>query len=315
MPSLSKTAIAVLAAIACLGAARAQDFPTHPIRVIVGPGPDIVPRLLGPKMSDILGQPVVVEPRTGAGGVIAAQAVAAAPPDGHTLLQATASYTINTALQTSPLDLGRDFAPILLATTSPFVLLVHPSVPAKTLGELIAYAKANPGKLSFASGNTSGIVAGETLKRWAGIDLLHVPYKSTPPALEDIIAGRVSMMFADLTTAMPHVNAGALRALAVTRIKRSAVYPELPTLDEEGVTGFDLDAWAGIVAPARTPAEIVDRLNKELRVIIDDPAIRGRLKTVGFEAFSSSPGELGDFVKVQLGKWEKMVKESGVKPR
>ena len=195
------------------------------------------------------------------------------------------------------------------------ILVINPSIPANSFKELVAYAKANPGKLSFASGNTSGIVAGETLKRWAGIDLLHVPYKSTPPALEDIIAGRVSMMFADLTTAMPHVNAGALRALAVTRIKRSAVYPELPTLDEEGVTGFDLDAWAGIVAPARTPPEIVDRLNKELRGIIDDPAIRGRLKTVGFEAFSSSPGELGDFVKVQLGKWEKMVKESGVKPR
>jgi tripartite-type tricarboxylate transporter receptor subunit TctC len=192
------------------------------------------------------------------------------------------------------------------------MLVVNKNVPAKTVPELIAYAKANPGKLSYASGNTAGIVAGETLKHWGGFDALHVPYKSTPPALQDIIAGRISMMFADFTTAMPHVNAGELRALAQTRIKRSSIYPDLPTLDEEGIKGFDLDAWAGIVAPAGTPPEVVARLNTVLRKIIDDPATRARLKNVGFEGFSSSSDEFGGFIKAQLALWRRMVAESGV---
>jgi putative tricarboxylic transport membrane protein len=311
----------VAAAAAVHGALAADVYPSRPISLVnvfgAGSASDTLCRVLAVPFGAALKQPVVVENRPGADGALAATYVARQPADGYTLLMAT-----NSPLSADPFllkDLSydpiKDFVPVSRVGSFTLILVINPSIPANSFKELVAYAKANPGKLSFASGNTSGIVAGETLKRWAGIDLLHVPYKSTPPALEDIIAGRVSMMFADLTTAMPHVNAGALRALAVTRIKRSAVYPELPTLDEEGVTGFDLDAWAGIVAPARTPPEIVDRLNKELRGIIDDPAIRGRLKTVGFEAFSSSPGELGDFVKVQLGKWEKMVRESGVKPR
>jgi tripartite-type tricarboxylate transporter receptor subunit TctC len=193
--------------------------------------------------------------------------------------------------------------------------VINPNIPARSLKELVAYAKANPGKLSFASGNTAGIVAGETLKHWGGVDMLHVPYKSTPPALEDILGGRVSMMFADLTTAMPHVQAGTLRAITMTRIKRSSLFPELPTMDEEGMTGFDLDAWAGIVAPARVPPEIIARLNGELRKIIDDPAIRKRLTNVGFEAFSSSPEELGATIKVQLEKWGKMIADAGIQRR
>lgn len=319
---MSRLCLALIAAVAAVhGAFAADAYPSRPISLVnvfgAGSASDTLCRVIAAPFGAALKQPVVVENRPGADGALAATYVARQPADGYTLLMGT-----NSPLSADPFllkdlsyDPVKDFVPVSRVGSFTLILVINPSIPANSFKELVAYAKANPGKLSFASGNTSGIVAGETLKRWAGIDLLHVPYKSTPPALEDIIAGRVSMMFADLTTAMPHVNAGALRALAVTRIKRSAVYPELPTLDEEGVTGFDLDAWAGIVAPARTPAEIVDRLNKELRVIIDDPAIRGRLKTVGFEAFSSSPGELGDFVKVQLGKWEKMVKESGVKPR
>jgi tripartite-type tricarboxylate transporter receptor subunit TctC len=194
------------------------------------------------------------------------------------------------------------------------MLVIHPSIPAKNMKELMAYAKANPGRLSFASANTSGIVAGETLKHWAEIDLLHVPYKSAPPALQDLIAGRVSMMFTDLTTGLPHVQSGALRALAVTRLQRSSLFPELPTMDEAGVTGFDMDSWAGIVAPAGTPAEIVTRLNTELRKIIDSPDIKKMLGRVGFEAFSSSPKEMEDTIKVQLGKWGKMVKDAGIHP-
>src|SRR4029077_20665032 len=233
---------------------------------------------------------VVVETRPGANGALAALYVARSAPDGYTLFMSTNSphSAVPFLMKNVAYDPVKDFTAVTRMGSYTLMLCVNPGIPAKSVKELIAYAKANPGKLSFASANTSGIVAGETLKHWAGIDMLHVPYKSPPPALEDIMAGRVSMMFTDLTTGMPHVRAGTLRALAVTRIKRSALFAELPTMDEVGVEGFDLDSWAGIVAPARTPPEIVTRLNGELRKIIDDPDIKGKLKNVGFEAFSSS---------------------------
>jgi tripartite-type tricarboxylate transporter receptor subunit TctC len=193
------------------------------------------------------------------------------------------------------------------------MIVVHPSLPIHSLAEMVAYAKANPGKLSFASGNTAGIVALATINRWAGTDILHVPYKTTPPALQDVMAGRVSMMLADFTTASPHVKAGALRAIAVSRIKRSSLFPELPTVDEAGLTGFDLDTWAGFVAPARTPPAIVTRLNTELRKVIDSPEVKAKFRNVGFEGFSSTPEELGDYIKVQLGMWGKMIKDAGIR--
>ena len=208
----------------------------------------------------------------------------------------------------------KDFTPVTRVGSFTLMLVVNPSLPVKTVKDLIEYAKANPGKLSFASANTSGIVAGETLMHWAEIDMLHVPYKSTPPAIQDVLAGRVSMMFADLTTGMPHVRSGALRALAVTRIKRSALLPELPTLDEAGVTGFDMDSWAGIVAPAGTPSAIVTQLNTELRKIIETPDVKSSLGKVGFEAFSSAPGEFEGFIKVELDRWGKMVRDAGIQP-
>jgi len=194
------------------------------------------------------------------------------------------------------------------------MLVTHPSIPAKTVKELIENAKANPGKLSYASGNTSGVVAGATLAHWAEIDLLHVPYKSAPQAIQDLLAGRVSMMFNDFTTSIPHVRAKTLNALAVTRIKRSSLFPELPTMDEAGVEGFDMDSWAGIFAPANTPQPIVTQLNTELRKIIDSPETKQKLRSAGFEAFSSSPKELDDFVKAQLAKWGRMVKDPGIQP-
>jgi tripartite-type tricarboxylate transporter receptor subunit TctC len=217
-------------------------------------------------------------------------------------------------MKSPPYDAVKDFTPITRVGSFTLMLVINPSIPAKSMKELIDYTKANPGKLSFASANTSGIVAGETLKHWAEIDLLHVPYKSTPPALQDLIAGRVSMMFTDLTTGLPHVQSGALRALAVTRLQRSSLFAELPTMDEAGVTGFDMDSWAGIVAPAGTPPAIVTRLNAELRKIIDSPDIKKVLGRVGFEAFSSSPQEMQDTIKLQLGKWGKMVKDAGIQP-
>ena len=194
------------------------------------------------------------------------------------------------------------------------MLVLHPDVPATSIPELIAYAKAHPGKLSFASGNASGVVAGETLKAWAGINLVHVPYRSTPPAVNDVLGGRVSMMFIDLTSGLPHVRANALRALAVTRMQRSTLFPELPSLHEAGVTNFDMDSWMGVFAPAHTPPDIVTRLNAELRKIVDNPEIKARIGTLGFEAFSSTPAELGGFVKVQLDKWTRMIRDAGIEP-
>jgi tripartite-type tricarboxylate transporter receptor subunit TctC len=211
-------------------------------------------------------------------------------------------------------DAVKDFAPITRVGSFTLMLVVNPKLPIHSVKDLVAYAKANPGKLSFASGNTAGIVGGYTLSKWADINIVHVPYKTTGPALEDIMAGRVSMMFADFTTAMPHVQAGALRPLAISRIKRSKLYPDLPTMDEAGVKGFNLDAWGGLVAPAGTPPDVIAKLNGALRKIIDSPEVQAKFKNIGFEGFSSTPEEFGDYIKTELVAWKKMVEDAGIKP-
>jgi len=302
----------------CSAALYADDYPTRPITMVAvfGPGSasDTICRILADKFSPAIGQPVVVVDKPGVDGALAADYVRHQPPDGYTLLMAT-----NSPLSADPFlhkdvkyDPVKDFTPVTRVGSFTLMLVVDPKLPIHSLKELIDYAKANPGKLSFASGNTAGIVAGDTLAHWAGINLIHVPYNSTPPALEDIIAGRVSMMFADFTTAMPHVAAHTLRALAVTRIKRSSLFPDLPTMDEAGIKGFNLDAWAGLVAPAGTPPEIVAKLNKTLRPIIDSPQVQAKFKNVGFEGFSSTPDELGDYIKTQLVEWKKMVTDANI---
>ncbi|HTV37351.1 MAG TPA: tripartite tricarboxylate transporter substrate binding protein [Xanthobacteraceae bacterium] len=302
----------------CSAALYADDYPTRPITMVAvfGPGSasDTICRILADKFSPAIGQPVVVVDKPGVDGALAADYVRHQPPDGYTLLMAT-----NSPLSADPFlhkdvkyDPVKDFTPVTRVGSFTLMLVVDPKLPIHSLKELIDYAKANPGKLSFASGNTAGIVAGDTLAHWAGINLIHVPYNSTPPALEDIIAGRVSMMFADFTTAMPHVAAHTLRALAVTRIKRSSLFPDLPTMDEAGIKGFNLDAWAGLVAPAGTPPNIIAKLNKTLRPIIDSPQVQAKFKNVGFEGFSSTPDELGDYIKTQLVEWKKMVTDANI---
>jgi tripartite-type tricarboxylate transporter receptor subunit TctC len=299
---------------------RAQNYPSKPISLVAvfGPGSasDTICRVIAQPLGVALKETVIVENRPGANGALAALYTARAAPDGYTLLMAT-----NSPLSAAPFlmknvsyDPVADFTPVTRVGSFTLMLVLNPSVPAKTVKELLEYAKAHPGTLSFASANTSGVVAGETLKHWAQIDMLHVPYKSSPPAIQDVLAGRVSMMFTDLTTGLPHVRSGAVRALAVTRVHRSSLFPELPTLDEAGVSGFDMDSWAGIVAPAHTPPEIVGLLSQELRKIIDSPDTKSTLGKVGFEAFSSSPLEFEDFIKLQLGKWGKMVKDAGIQP-
>jgi tripartite-type tricarboxylate transporter receptor subunit TctC len=209
-------------------------------------------------------------------------------------------------------DPVKDFVPITRVGSFTLMLVINPNLPIHSVKEMIDYGKANPGKLTFATGNTAGIVALERIKHDTGISMLHVPYKSTPPALEDIIAGRVSMMLADFTTAMPHVSAGTLRPLAVSRIRRSALFPDLPTMDEAGIEGFNLDTWAGLVAPAGTPPQIVTKLNGALRKIIDSPEAQAQFKNIGFEGFSSTPEELDDFIKAQLALWGKMIKDANI---
>jgi tripartite-type tricarboxylate transporter receptor subunit TctC len=299
---------------------NAQGYPNKPITIIVpfGPGSatDTITRVVAQPLGVALKQTVVVETRPGANGALAALFVARAAPDGYTLFMSTNSphSAVPFLMKNVAYDPIKDFVPVTRMGSYTLMLVLHPSVPANNVKELMAHAKSNPGKLSYASANTSGVVAGATLAHWAELDLLHVPYKSSPPAIQDLLAGRVSMMFNDFTTSIPHVRANTLKALAVTRIKRSSLFPELPTMDEAGVTGFDMDSWAGVFAPANTPPEIVTQLNSELRKIIDSDETKAKLRNVGFEAFSSSPSELGDFVKVQLGKWGKMVKDAGIQP-
>ncbi len=285
---------------------------------VFGPGSasDTICRIIGDKLSPMLGQPVVVEDRPGADGALAALYVHHQPADGYTLLMGT-----NSPLSADPFihkdinyDPIKDFVPITRVGSFTLMLVVNTKLPIHSIKELVDYAKANPGKLTYASGNTAGIVGMETLKHWAEVSILHVPYKTTAPALEDIIAGRVSMMFADFTSAMPHVAAGTIRPLAVSRIKRSALYPDLPTMDEAGIKRFNLDAWAGLVAPTGTPPEVVTELNVALRKVIDSPEVQAKFKNVGFEGFSSTPRELGDYMKAEIVEWGKMVKDAGIRP-
>jgi tripartite-type tricarboxylate transporter receptor subunit TctC len=314
--------LAIIFAAAVIGSfsslLRADDYPTRPITLIAvfGPGSasDTICRIIADKLSPILGQPIVVEDRPGADGALAALYVHHQPADGYTLLMGT-----NSPLSADPFihkdinyDPIKDFVPITRVGSFTLMLVVNPTLPIHSVKELLDYAKANPGKLTYASGNTAGIVGMETIKKWAEISILHVPYKTTAPALEDIMAGRVSMMFADFTSAMPHVAAGTIRPLAISRIKRSKLYPDLPTLDEAGIKGFNLDAWAGLVAPTGTPPQIVTKLNTALRKVIDSPDVQSKFKNVGFEGFSSTPEELGDYIKAEVVEWGKMVKDAGI---
>ena len=301
-------------------ATHADNYPSKPITIVVpfgpGSGTDVVTRTIAQPLGAAFKQTIVIENKQGANGAIGATQVARSAPDGHTLFMSTnsphsAAPSLNKSIAYDPI---KDFAPVSRIGSFTFMLLVNPAIPVRTISELIAYCKANPGKLSYASGNTSGIVAGETLKHSTGIDIIHIPYKTVPQALNDVLGGRVSMIFTDLTPGLPHVRAGALRPLAVTRLKRSTLVPDVPSLDEAGVSGFDMDSWAGLFAPAATPKEIITRLNVEVRKIIDEHEMKARIAAMGFEAFSSSPEELGEFVKAQLVKWTDMIKDAGIEP-
>jgi tripartite-type tricarboxylate transporter receptor subunit TctC len=300
--------------------AQAQPYPNRPITLIVpfgaGSGTDAVARIVAQGLSVALKQNIIVENRPGGNGAIAAAYVARAAPDGYTLFMSTNSphSAAPFLMKNVGYDAARDFAPVSRVGSFTLMLVINPALPIKSVPELIAYAKANPGKLSFGSGNTSGIIAGETLKHWAGIDVLHVPYKSVPPALTDVLGGRISMAFTDLTPGLPHVRSGALRSLAVTRKARSKLLPDVPSFHEAGITDFEVDSWAALFAPANTPPDVITLLNAEARRVIDDPQVNAQIANIGFEAFSSTPDELGDFVRSQLVKWSRMTRDAGIEP-
>ncbi len=314
-------AVALFALIfaALTSAAPAQTaYPSRTITLVLpfaaGSGTDTTTRIISQHLGAALGVGIVVDNKPGANGMIAATYVARAAPDGYTLFVTTnTTHSANPyLLKTLTYDPVKDFTPIARTGDLPFMLVVHPEVPAKTVAELVAYAKANPGKLTYASGSSSAIVSGATFAHNAGIDMLHVPYKSSPPAMNDVIGGRITMMFTDVLTGLPHVNGNALRALAVTTKDRSPLVPNLPSMQEAGVPDFDITSWQGYFGPANLPKEIVTRLNAEIRKIVEKPEIKTQLATLGMDAFSGTPEELAAFVGDQLVLWEKLIKNAGI---
>lgn len=319
-----RTLVAALMALPAgalpLGAQAADNYPSRPIRLVVpfaaGSGTDAVARITAKELGDALGQNVVVDNRPGANGAIAAELVAQAAPDGYTLFMTTnTTHSANPSLMKKlPYDPIKDFTPVARMGNLPFMLVINPKLPVKTVGELIAYAKAHPG-MSYASGNSTGIVSGATLGRLAHIDLLHVPYKSTPPAMTDVIAGQVPMMFVDVAAGIANVKAGKMRALAVTTAQRSRLLPDLPPLaDTPELKGFDITSWNGVFAPARTPQPIVERLNRELSKIASSKDVAPKFEALGFEAFGQTPQQFTAFVNSELVKWSRLVKDAGIQP-
>jgi tripartite-type tricarboxylate transporter receptor subunit TctC len=300
--------------------ARAQAYPTRPVRIVAafaaGGGVDITARLIGQWLSDRLGQSFVVENRPGAGGNIGTEAVVNAPPDGHTLLLATVPNAVNTTLyERLNFNFIRDTTPVAGIIRVPMVLLVHPSVPAKTVLELIAYAKANPGKVNMASAGSGSAphMAGELFNFMAGVKMVHVPYRGQGPALSDLLGGQVQVFFATTPGTSDFIRTGRLRALAVTTPTKTEVFSELPRLGDF-VPGYEASQWYGMAAPKNTPVEIIDRLNREINAALTDPAMRTKFTEIGGEPLAGSPSEFGRFIAEETDKWSKVVKFTGLKP-
>lgn len=302
------------------GTAAAQAYPAKSIRVVVpfapGGATDLTARLVGQKMNDSFKQTVVIDNRPGAGGVIGADIVARAAPDGYTVLLASpAEIAVLPHLQKMPYNVDKDFAPVSLAVSTPLILVVHPSLPVKTVKELIAFAKARPGQLSYASAGTGGVqhLAGELLKIAAKIDMVHVPYKGAGPVMPDLIGGQVPMFFSGMPPAMPHVRAGKLRPLAVTTTTRSPAAPEVPAMIEAGVPGFDISNWFAYFVPAGTAPDIIAKLNAEIVRALKLPDVKSKLANVGAEVVGTTPEELAKFVRSESDKFAQLIRQSGAK--
>jgi tripartite-type tricarboxylate transporter receptor subunit TctC len=314
-------ALAFAALAFTAGPAAAQTYPTKPIKVIVpyppGGGTDVVARILSEPLSAELGQPIIIDNRGGAAGNVGTDIAAKAPADGYTLLLTLSSHTINPKLYPKlPFDVEQDFASISLAAMIPQILVVHPSVPANNVKELIALAKAQPGKLNYASVGTGspGHIAGELFKLRTGVDIVHIPYKGGGPAVTDILGGQVQLLFVSMPAVWQHVKAGKVRAIAVTSAKRSLTAPDVPTIAESGVADVVVDSWYGLFAPAKTPPAITARLNAAMVKVLENPQIKEKLFAQGAEAAPSTPAEFDRVIKEELAKWEYVIRAANIKP-
>ena len=300
-------------------AALGQAYPAKPVRMIAASSPgsavDIVARIVAQKLGEQLGQQVVVDNRAGAGGNLGAELAAKAAPDGYTLFMGTPAHAINTGLYRKlNYDLIRDFAPVTQVTSGQYVVVVHPSLPVKSIRELIALARAKPGQLNYASAGSGNAthLAGELFASAARIKLVHVPYKGSGPAVTDLVGGQVQLMFANLVAALPQVKTGRLKALAVTGQTRAAAAPELPTVIEAGVPGYTVISWFGVLVPAATPRELIMKLNAELARTMSAPDVRDRLAADGAEPTTGTPEQFGAFLRAEIAQWTKVVKDAGI---
>ena len=322
MHNVFARAAAVTILVITAGACCAQDFPSKPVRFVLSYGapggtPDIIARMLGAKLTDMWGRQVVIDPRPGGGGILAAEIVAGAAPDGYTIFLVSPSHLINGALHAKlSYDPIKNFGAVTQVADVPNILSIHPSVPARSVRELIALAKARPGSFAYGSAGTgsSQHLSGELFKKMAGVDFIHVPYKVATAAMVDLIAGRIQIAFAS-NSSLPHIRAGRLVGLAVTSARRSSALPDLPTIAESGVPGYEASGWYGVLVPARTPGTIVTRLHDDIARVLREPDIRAQLAANTIEvALSATPADFNAFLIRENAKWSVLVKESGAKP-
>ena len=318
--ALRHTAALVLMSCVMLfapGAVFAQTYPDKPIRIIVGPGPDTLARIVGERLTEAWGQTVVIDQRPAAGGIVAGDAVAKAAPDGHTLLLSTGSFTINSVLQVkSPYDFQRDLTPVSLMATLAFVLVVNPALPANSLKELLTLVRSQPGKLNYASGGngTPPHLAGEMLKQMAKIEMQHIPYKSAAAGVTDVAGGQVQMMFVPAPTALPLIKSGRLRALAVSSPQRYAGLPEVPTVAEEGMAEFSIVGWNGLHVPAKTPAAVIEKLNREIMKMMRQRETQERAMAAGLEPVGSTQEEFIAFQRRDIARATAVIKAANIQP-
>ena len=311
----------VVAALFAASAALAQTYPSKPIRIIIAQAPgsatDVISRVVGNRLQEALGQPIVVEARPGAGGAVGTEAAARSAPDGYTLFMANNStHGSNPALYPKlPYDAVNDFAPITLVAAVPYVLVVEPALPVKSVQDLIALAKSRPGKMNYASAGNGSThqFCGELLKSMSGIDVLHIPYKGSPPAIAGLLGGEVSLMFANLTDVGSQIRSGKVKALAVTVTKRAGLLPEVPTMSEAGLPGFDIGSWFGLLAPAGTPAAIISRLNAETVKVLGRADVQSTLGAQGLELVPGSPEQFAAHIKSEIAKFTRIAKAAGIK--
>ena len=315
---LAASLSALLVAATVLGA-TAEEFPLRPIRLIVGFGPgtgaDITARVLGARMGQTLGQQIVIENRPGGGSSVAAEFATRAPKDGYTLFMGTAANVINGAIKPLPFDFAKDLAPIGLATQSPNILVVHPSLGVGSVKDLIAMAKAKPDQLLFGSSGvgTAPHVSGELFNIMAGVKMVHVPYQGSAQAMTDLLGGRISMIFSPASTALPHIQSGAIKALASTTLKRPSIAPDLPTISEAGLPGFDTSVWFALNAPSGTPRDVIDKLNSALNEALKSPEVLATLQKQGIEPMGGTPEDYARYTESETKKWTEVAKAAGMK--